>query len=64
MNPHIQYQLTLTRQDELLRPAANHRLARQAASTADASSTHTHRKALRLSGRLHRSTSRELVVRG
>jgi len=61
---HIQYKRALTHQDELLRQAANHRLARRAASTADASSTPTHRKALRLTGRLHRSTCRELVVRG
>ena len=61
---HIQYQLALTHQDELLRQAANHRLARQVASTGDPSSRPTHRKALRLTGRLHRSTCRELVVRG
>jgi hypothetical protein len=61
---HIHYQRALTHQDELLRQAANHRLDRQAASTADASSTPTHRKALRLTGRLNRSTSRELVVPG
>jgi len=60
---HIQYQAALSHQDELLRQAANHRLARRAALTADASLTPTHRKALRLIGRLHRSTCRELVVR-
>jgi hypothetical protein len=53
---HVQYQRALTHQDELLRQAADHRLARRAASTAEAWSTPTHRKALRLTGRLHRST--------
>jgi hypothetical protein len=61
---HIQYQLALSHQGELLRQAASHRLARQAASTADASSTLMDRRALRLTGRRHRSTCRELVVRG
>jgi hypothetical protein len=50
MNHYILYQRAQIRQDELLRQAANHRRARQAASPVGGSSTLTHRKALRLTG--------------